>query len=394
MKIAEKPSTPIMKSTKFALLFSVVALALVSRAQAQVGLLAAYPFDGNANDVSGNGNNGTPVNGPSYASHGAGSALLLNGNVQYISLPAAISNYQDMTVSFWIKTSQSTPDAFNQSVFLVSRDIPNVAYDWNICMGQGAKIEFHTGAATGDTAILTSAQDVNSNIWVHVACIADSAGNAKRIFLNGVQNVSSSWQPHPFENNSVPIFVGASTTSTSSHLCLNGQMDDLRFYNRALTAPEIAQLAATECPPHAATATAVLYNGFVVGATITDAGCGYTNAPAITITGGGGTGATAYAEVSNGSVVNIVITDAGRDYTTVPSIRIASPPFTPWLTVGVSTVEVVQHVVLGKTYALESSFNMKDWVQQGTNFTADSEVITNLFSVSETGKFFRIRQVP
>jgi hypothetical protein len=72
------------------------------------------------------------------------------------------------------------------------------------------------------------------------------------------------------------------------------------------------------CLPHAATATATLDHGFVVDATITDGGCGYTNAPAVLIRGGGGIGATATAVVSNGVVVGITITDAGIGYTSPP----------------------------------------------------------------------------
>ncbi len=67
-------------------------------------------------------------------------------------------------------------------------------------------------------------------------------------------------------------------------------------------------------------------NGFVVGATITDSGCDYTNTPFVLIQGGGGAGATATAVVSNGVVVNIIITDAGAGYTSTPTVHIA-PPF-------------------------------------------------------------------
>lgn len=54
-----------------------------------------------------------------------------------------------------------------------------------------------------------------------------------------------------------------------------------------------------------------MVNGFVVGITLTDSGCGYTNPPAVSIQGGGGTGATATAVISNGVVANIIINNAG-----------------------------------------------------------------------------------
>ena len=79
------------------------------------------------------------------------------------------------------------------------------------------------------------------------------------------------------------------------------------------------------CIPREATATATVVVGLVAGANITDGGCGYTNTPAVSFQGGGGTGATATAVVSNGAVVVIVITSAGAGYTSAPDVLIAPP---------------------------------------------------------------------
>ncbi|HEY5914943.1 MAG TPA: LamG domain-containing protein [Verrucomicrobiae bacterium] len=388
-----------MKSFRIFSFVTTLSVVILLAAQAQepptAGLLAYYPLDGDANDASGNGLNGTTFNGVSYVSHLGALAVQLNSsNLQYITLPGSISNYQDLSVTFWLKTGVSTPNAFYSDYFVISRDIAGFTYDWNICLGRGRKIEFHTGLPTEVGPVLASVDNLGSNEWTHVACVADSVTGTRRIFLNGVESASASWVPHPFANNGTPIWVGNASAGANLHPYFDGDIDELRIYSRALAAYEVQQLFNSLCSPHAATATAVTVNGFVVGATILEPGCGYPNAPAVSIRGGGGSGATAYAQVSGGFVTNIVITSTGSGYVSVPEILIASPPFTPWLTIGVNTVKVVQHVVLNNTYALESSFNLIDWVQQGTNFTATSEVITNSFDVDQTGRFFRIRQVP
>lgn len=148
------------------------------------------------------------------------------------------------------------------------------------------------------------------------------------------------------------------------------------------------------CTPHAATATAVLYNtNFVVGATITDPGCGYTNAPLVLIQGGGGSGATATANITNGVVSNINIISTGSGYTNAPKVLIASPPFVPTVAISVSAVKVAQHMTLGGTYILQSSTNMINWTATGPAFTATNENYVNEFEINVTGQFFRLEQV-
>ena len=161
-----------------------------------------------------------------------------------------------------------------------------------------------------------------------------------------------------------------------------------------LSTNEISQLYGMPCLPHRARATTILDGERVIGAAITDPGCGYTNNPTVLIQGGGGSGAVAEAVVNNGFVVAINIVDSGCCYTNAPRIAIASPPFVPTLNISVSRVKVTQNVVLGKNYVLESSSNLIDWTSTGQPFTAMDETITNEFEIGVTGSFFRIRQIP
>jgi len=64
------------------------------------------------------------------------------------------------------------------------------------------------------------------------------------------------------------------------------------------------------------------------------------------------------------------------------------------LEVGVKTVKVTQHVVLGRNYVLEASPDLVTWTATGPQFTAQDEMIVTEFDVDLTGRYFRIRQVP
>lgn len=74
-----------------------------------------------------------------------------------------------------------------------------------------------------------------------------------------------------------------------------------------------------------ATATATRTANVVTSVTVVNPGAGYTTAPAVTFTGGGGTGAAATAVVTGGVVTSVTVTAGGSGYTTDPTVTIAAP---------------------------------------------------------------------
>ncbi len=78
---------------------------------------------------------------------------------------------------------------------------------------------------------------------------------------------------------------------------------------------------------HTATATAnINMAGPVTGIAINNIGNGYLIAPAVTISGGGGSGATAHATLSGSSVMVITVDNGGSGYFMPPTVTIAPPP--------------------------------------------------------------------
>lgn len=76
-----------------------------------------------------------------------------------------------------------------------------------------------------------------------------------------------------------------------------------------------------------ALAVAVLDAGGVDAITVVDGGARFTSAPAVSLVGGGGSGATATAILSGGKVVAINVTAAGSGYTEAPAVVIADEAF-------------------------------------------------------------------
>lgn len=69
--------------------------------------------------------------------------------------------------------------------------------------------------------------------------------------------------------------------------------------------------------------TADTTNKPVVGITVVSPGTGYTSAPTVTISGGGGSGATATATVANGRITGFTVTNPGSGYNSVPSVSLS-----------------------------------------------------------------------
>lgn len=74
-----------------------------------------------------------------------------------------------------------------------------------------------------------------------------------------------------------------------------------------------------------ATATATVTGNVVTAVTVVNGGSGYTSVPAVTFTGGGGTGAAATAVVTDGVVSAVNVTNGGSGYTAAPTVTIAAP---------------------------------------------------------------------
>ncbi len=94
--------------------------------------------------------------------------------------------------------------------------------------------------------------------------------------------------------------------------------------NCQITNGKISQVNITNRGTGYSFATVAVVSGEVTLIGINNPGTGYVSAPAITITGGGGSGATALATVVGGSLTAITITDPGSGYTSAPTVGIGA----------------------------------------------------------------------
>jgi len=247
--------------TKFLVIALVVCL--FSNAQAQVpsyvpsnGLVGWWPFNGNANDESGNGNNGT-VNGSTLTLDRFGQvnkAYYFNGINYKITIPNSISLQLNngATFSLWFNVDtinfdgasgdfdarlidKSTPGGVDGYLidFNHRTTSPNPAY-YNLCSQGSTRLRSIIGGST----ILTTCFNPYSS-WSHLLITFDN-GTIKS-YLNGFLLDSSLTSNTNIQQNINSLVFGYAT-SGNSNTWLNGKLDDIGIWNRALTQQEITNL--------------------------------------------------------------------------------------------------------------------------------------------------------
>jgi hypothetical protein len=353
--------------------------------QAQSGLIARYLLNNNANDSIGS-NDGAVIGATPTTDrfNQANAAYNFNGSNSRIefSAPPPLTQAVSWTISAWVK-----PSSFGQAGLAVYVGLDNGGSSDGFGFGLNGNSTLQ-GFAPAAAGFFSSGQAFpNTTEWVHVTM--RRTNGIISFYMNGVKTPSDS-------TVNITLPTDFTIGSQNGLRFFPGSVDDVRIYNRALSTNEIVQVYAGNegpCFPHAASATPVLFNGFVVAATIADGACGYTNPPTVTIVGGGGSGATATATISNGIVTGINITSAGCCYTNDPRIVISSPPFPSAVKIRVSRVIVTQHVMVGRQYVLEGSQDLFNWSAVAPPFTAQQEDVETEVAVG-TYFFFRTRELP
>ncbi len=195
------------------------------------GLVGLWNFDGDpgavAYDSSGNGNNGT-IFGATTVQGKFGDALSFNGVYDYVQLSSLI--HAPKTVSFWIKTSDSTDI---QSV--VSTD-NGAEYIYGVFNGK-AFYGWHESAWNE----ITSSASVATGNWVYVAFVYDSNNNMN-IYINGKLDSTFPTNFGNTENGNFTRFGDSSYTLWGLHQLYKGSLDEVRIYNRTLDSSEILSL--------------------------------------------------------------------------------------------------------------------------------------------------------
>jgi hypothetical protein len=211
------------------------------------GLVGYWPFNGNANDESGNGNNGNRnqvIEGTDRYGN-PNSSFYFDGLSSSIYI-SSLNNlqYKPITYSVWIN-----PNELNTMSYALGGGLVILGRDWAGNYNQGALMIFdypaaginnHVGYYIGQSSCQTNYTPL-LNQWTLIVMTLDS-NDTLNFYINGTLVNSQYYPTNSTLNGPFKIGAGTDVDINSNRFLFKGSIDDIGIWNRALTQDEITNL--------------------------------------------------------------------------------------------------------------------------------------------------------
>ena len=212
------------------------------------GLIAYYPFNGDANDASGFGNNGTNRNNALFVSGFNSNAVSLNGSnyVEVLGNDSLLGMRLDTerTISAWVKLLADNGSGNNTIISKYEAYNTDNSDFYCSIMSSGAI------RVTGMGTDYLDVGNVPIGQWHHLIFVLKAGNQNTRVYEDGnLVGTSTITYNSNFTTNS--LMIGANwgyvnPTNSIVGFFFNGFLDEVRIYDRALSSNEVAQLFALD----------------------------------------------------------------------------------------------------------------------------------------------------
>jgi len=193
----------------------------------------SYPGSGTVwRDISGNGNNGTLTNGPTFNS-GNGGSIVFDGVNDYVNCGnnSSLSISSAITLSSWINSSTLFSSQYFPPFIIKGLNVSYMLFG-NSSTNQ-VRIRIGGNIAAN---VLDSVSTISANTWYNIIGTYD--GTDMKIYINGVlENTKNRIGTIP--TGSDTVYMGFNPTGEP--IIYNGKISTALVYNRALSATEILQ---------------------------------------------------------------------------------------------------------------------------------------------------------
>ncbi|MFT3907938.1 MAG: LamG domain-containing protein [Ferruginibacter sp.] len=223
-----------------------------SQADLGKGLMAYYPFNGNAKDMSGNNNDPAFNNAVLTTDHlgHPGSAYHFNGSNNYMKVPnsPSLNMKNQMSIAAWVRpTGWYTGPCYN-NMLLMKGDEDYYPGNYSLRFS-----DVYTGCTSPTTteerfnsfdAAASGSPILQLNKWYSVVCTYD--GKMIRTYVNCIARDSVLTRISSFKNFH-DLYIGR-MNNDQYPFWLNGDLDEVRIYNRVLNEDEVKEYGECKAP--------------------------------------------------------------------------------------------------------------------------------------------------
>ncbi len=221
----------------------------LKKAANNLGLVGYWSFeDGSgtkATDFSGNGNEGTLTNGPTFIAGKHGKALNFDGSNDYVAVnDASPLRSTDITIAGWIKGRSGSASTWQSIVTKDNGNNSNRNYWLGLTNGGGpygnlGSILLLAKTSSGvDDVLATGGADLRDSQWHFIVAVIDDVADTSAVYVDGV-SVGTDTHTGTVYTGSENFEIGR---DSSAGIPFDGAIDDLRIYNRVLSGTEITAL--------------------------------------------------------------------------------------------------------------------------------------------------------
>jgi len=196
-------------------------------------------------DLSGNSNNGTLTNGPTFSGIGKQASIVFDGVDDFVILPSGITlGTVSFTVSCFLK--YTIPISNNFRDIINNRNISTAFSGFLLTtdfISRNGKIRVQLNSTTTISSFTsTGSKNIADNNWNQVVIVVDRITNVMTFFVNGVQegnsfDISSIGDISPGSN----LQIGGDLAFNDTKAWLPGNISTTQIYNRALSQTEVSQ---------------------------------------------------------------------------------------------------------------------------------------------------------
>ena len=205
----------------------------------------SYPGSGTAwVDLSGNGNNGTLTNGPTFSSNNAGS-IMFDGVDDYVSIPnnnSLVFGNNDFTVSIWIKTplastGEGTPSQWGPIISKgCTTSAPSGTWWFAQTSTNSNRITFNISSNPGGTFVTATTTPTLLDGWHNI--VFTRIGSTGSMYTDSTLTNTDTSSGSDL-SSTAPLWIAGTSPQTPKKTSMT--LSQVQIYNRSLSAIEVLQ---------------------------------------------------------------------------------------------------------------------------------------------------------